>query len=239
MKDSNKLLDQLTEKLKAALGERLHSVILYGSAAAGDVHGSFSDLNLLCVLDRVGPQELGKAEPVFRWWREKCQPSPLFLSEEEVRTSTDCFPIEFHDLAELRRVLYGEDVIAGLEIDDAFYRAQVEHELRAKMLRLRQKAAGILSDKDLVLRLMADSVSTFCVLARHVLRLAGGEAPRSKRAIVHAARDRFGIRCEAFDTVLDLREGTVKPRAVDPGKLFEDYLQEVTALTQAVDRLKR
>jgi predicted nucleotidyltransferase len=239
MKDTEKLLDQLREKLKAALGARLKSVILYGSAATGDVHEAFSDLNILCVLDEVTPRELRDVEPVFRWWREKGNPAPLLMSAQEVRASTDCFPIEFHDLAEARKVLYGDDAMEGIEIDDAFYRAQVEHELRAKMLRLRQKAAGVLSDKNLLLRLMEDSVSTFCVLARHALRLAGSEAPRSKRAIVRAARTRFGIECEAFDTVLGLREGTVKPRAVNPTELFEEYLREVTALTDAVDRLER
>src|SRR5690349_15843489 len=100
-------------------------------------------------------------------------PAPLLLSIEEIRNSADSFPIEFHDISERRQVLYGEDVLAGLVIDDAWYRAQVEHELRAKMLRLRQKAGGLLSDSELLLRLMTDSVSTFCVLFRHALRLAG------------------------------------------------------------------
>jgi predicted nucleotidyltransferase len=239
MKDANKLLDQLAGKLKTALGERLKSVILYGSAAAGDVHEGFSDLNILCVLEAVTLPELRDVGPIFRWWREYGNPAPVLLSVEELRTATDCFPIEFRDMAEARRVLHGADVIADLEIDEAFYRAQVEHELRAKTLRLRQKAAGVVTDKDLLLRLMEDSVSTFCVLARHALRLAGGEAPRSKRAIVRAAKARFGIECGAFDIVLGLREGTVAPRAVNPGELFEEYLREVTALTEAVDLLER
>ena len=45
-------------------------------------------------------------------------------------------------------------MISALVIDDSFYRAQVEHELRAKLLRLRQKAAGMLSDQDLLRRLL-------------------------------------------------------------------------------------
>ena len=57
------------------------------------------------------------------------------------------FPIEFHDIRELHRVLYGPDLVSNLEIGGAFHRAQVEHDLRARLLRLRQKASGILSDK--------------------------------------------------------------------------------------------
>ena len=47
-----KQLDDLIEKLKAAFGERIVSVVLYGSAAAGDWQERASDLNILCVLRR-------------------------------------------------------------------------------------------------------------------------------------------------------------------------------------------
>ena len=107
----------------------------------------------------------------------------------KLQTSTDCFPIEFHDMQEQRRVLFGKDVIAGLAIDRSFYRAQVEHELRAKLLRLRQKGAGLLSDEKGLLRLMLDSVSTFLVLARHALLLSGVERGLEEaRGVRKAAR---------------------------------------------------
>ena len=84
------------------------------------------------------------ASRIFRWWREKGSPSPLLLTERELATSTDCFAIEFHDIKRHSRVLHGKDVITDLALDDSFYRAQVEHDLRAKLLRLRQKACGML-----------------------------------------------------------------------------------------------
>ena len=87
------------------------SVVLYGSAAAGEHNEHFSDINVLCVLTRVTPAELAGSEPIFKWWRALGNPSPLLLSEEELRTSTDCFPIEFHDMQERRRVLFGPDLI--------------------------------------------------------------------------------------------------------------------------------
>ena len=66
----------------------------------------FSDLNVLCVLQgdhaaravrrRAGP-ELVAADG---------HPAPLLLTEVEVSRSADCFPIEFRDMKERRRVLY-------------------------------------------------------------------------------------------------------------------------------------
>lgn len=234
----DRLLSELTAKLQHAYGPALESVILYGSAAAGEWHAGYSDLNVLAVLDRVGAAELEKAEKIFHWWREQGNPSPLLMSAEEVRRSTDCFPIEFHDMAERRRILYGGDPIAGLEIDDKYYRAQVEHELRAKLLRLRQKAGGVLQDGRLLLRLMLDSVSTFIVLGRHALRLAGRPAPWSKHAVVARLREDLGVPGRALDALLRIREGAEKGRPAEARALFEEYLSEISLLADIVDRLE-
>ena len=99
-------LDQLVEKLRKALGPDLVSVVLYGSAAVGDHDEKFSDYNVLCVLSQITPAQLGATETIFRWWREQGNPAPLLLTEHEVRTSTDCFAIEFQDIKEHHRILY-------------------------------------------------------------------------------------------------------------------------------------
>src|SRR5579863_6423929 len=99
-------LQELVDRLKNAHGERLLSVVLYGSAATGEHKEHFSDLNVLCVLTHITPEELSSDGPIFEWWRAQGNPSPLLLSEKELRTSTDCFPIEFEDMKERRRVLF-------------------------------------------------------------------------------------------------------------------------------------
>lgn len=233
-----KKLAQLVEKARAALGDRLVAVILYGSGASGEHHAKYSDLNVLCVVTQVTARELADAEPVVRWWRGEGNPSPLLLSREEVLTSTDVFPIEFHDMLEQRRVLFGEDVIAGLEIDRVYYRAQVEHDLRSKLLRLRQKAAAMLSDRDALLTLMLDSVSTFCVLLRHALLLAGMKpGPKKRDAIAHLGE--IGVDAAPFEKLLDLREERAKAKDVVPGALFESYLAQIDLAVEYVDRLAK
>ena len=232
-------LDPLVEKLRKALGSDLVSVVLYGSAATGDHNEKFSDFNVLCVLRRIEPAQLGATESIFRWWRQRGNPAPLLLTEHEVRTSTDCFAIEFHDIKEHHRILYGADVVSSLEIDRSFYRAQVEHDLRAKLLRLRQKASGVLSDKDVLRRLLADSISTFCVLFRHALILHGGEAPARKRDIIESARERFGIDSAPFNSLLAQREQKITPKEIEPEALLAAYLKEIGKVIDAVDSLEK
>ncbi len=233
----DKVLDELLQKLQKAYGDRLVSVVLYGSAASGDHHPKFSDFNILCVLSTITPRELRESEDIFRWWREQGSPSPLLLSEHEVATSTDCFAIEFLDMQQHHRLLYGKDVITPLVVDRSFYRAQVEHDLRAKLLRLRQKASGMLSDDDLLRRLLADSVSTFCVLFRHALALDGAEPPALKRDVIERARERFGIDPSPFQKLLELREERMKPRELEPVGLLGSYLEGIGKVIDAVDRL--
>jgi predicted nucleotidyltransferase len=233
----DKLLE-LVDRLKHALRERVQSVILYGSAASGEHNEHFSDINVLCVLTRVTPAELGDSAPIFEWWRSLGNPSPLLLSEEELRTSTDCFPVEFHDMQERRRVLFGKDAIQDLVIDRTYYRAQVEMELRTKLLRLRQKAAGVLVDKPALLRLMIDSVPNFLVLARHALLVSGLSSGWRKREIVRHLSD-IGADGTPFDILLDLRDQTKLSKDVDPEALFASYLKQIEALVGHVDRLEK
>jgi predicted nucleotidyltransferase len=232
------LLNQLVERLKKAYGEDLVSVVLYGSAAAQDHQAKFSDLNVFCVLNQIARRELAASEEVFGWWRERGNPSPLLLTEAEIAASADCFPMEFTDIRRYHRVLFGKDVASTLEVDGRYYRAQVERELRAKLLRLRQKAAGMLSDPDLLRRLLADSISTFCVLFRHALALHGRDVPPVRREVIEAAKDHFGIDAAPFGRLLDLREQRIKPRDAEPVSLLTGYLQGIRLVIDTVDRLE-
>lgn len=232
-------LSELTQRLKDAFGDGLVAVVLYGSAAMGDWHEQSSDLNVLCVLKSISPEELSRSEPIFHWWRGKENPPPLLLTAEEVRTSSDCFPMEFHDMQEYRRVLFGEDVIQSLEIDRSFYRAQVEHELRAKQIRLRQKAAEVLKDSKRLSRLLVDSISTFCVLGRHALILSGHEARWKKREIVAALEDAMKLSLQGASEILALRAAGRNAARDEAVQLLARYLEEMDALVRFVDAIAK
>ena len=234
--DHMELLKELTAKLEHAFSDRLVSVILYGSAASPEHADKFSDLNVLCVLKQITPRELMEGEPVLHWWRQKEHPAPLLLTEDEVHDSADSFPIEFHDMKERRRVLYGLDLIAELKIDHRNYRTQVEHELRSKLLRLRQEGAAKLSHPDGLLALCVDSVSTFCVLGRHALELAGKKPKSERRAVVRQLAEVLQADMQSFETLLDIREDVASADPGDPGELFAQYLVCINRLIAFVDK---
>jgi len=205
--------------------------------AAPGQSDKFSDLNILCVLKEITPRELAEGEPIVRWWRALGNPSPLFISEEEVGHSADSFPIEFRDMQSRRRVLFGPDPIADLVVQTGQYRIQVEHELRANLFRLRQQGSEILSDSTALMALCVDSVSTFCVLGRHALALAGVTPPEDRREVVQQLAKRIPADMAAFESLLDIRESkrTTVPGA---GELFARYLVAIGKLVVFVDGMK-
>jgi predicted nucleotidyltransferase len=231
-------LKELVTKLERAYSDRLVSVVLYGSGASDEHHHKFSDLNVLCVLKQVTPRELGEGEPILRWWREHGHPSPLLMSEEEAHNSADSFPIEFRDMKERRKLLSGVDVIADVHVDTKHYRVQVEHELRAKLIRLRQKGAQVLSDPVQLLQLCVESVSTFCMLGRHALAVSGATPKTERRAVVHQLGQILKMDTSPFDILLDIREDKSGIDPGDPGELFAMYLERIQRLIEFVDGLE-
>ena len=232
------VLEQLIKKLDHALSGRMVSVILYGSAALPEAD-RFSDLNILAVLKDITPRELADSEPVLRWWRELGHPPLLLMTEQEVSRSTDSFPVEFHDMQRRRRVLFGTDPIADLHVENTHYRAQVEYQLRSGLLRLRRQGGPILSDGRALVALCLESVSTFSLLGRHLLLLAGVEAPAGRRALVEKLGKTLDISMRPLELLLDIGEEKPGAAAIDPSELFAEYLVCISKLIAFVDHKEK
>ena len=233
-----KILNELVKRLQETYGNDLVSVILYGSAASGDVHEKYSDRNVLCVLRTLGVEELRKAEKTVQWWIGQKNPAPLILSLEEAVNSHDVFPIEFLDMQHNHRLLAGKDVISGIEVNRQNHRCQLEHELRAGLLRLRSRFLAAQQQEKAVIELMARSIATFATLARHALIAAGEKnVPIRKREIFQAAAKRFQLDPLPFETVLQVREGIQTLSGEQAQSLFGAYLEQIKRLVLAVDQL--
>src|SRR4029077_12280423 len=67
MVSENKIND-FVSRLRSAAGANLESVILFGSAVAGDFHPEFSNLNLFCVIRDSTFGALQALAPAVKWW---------------------------------------------------------------------------------------------------------------------------------------------------------------------------
>ncbi len=234
--DKEKELAQLVERLKQAAGANLMSVVLYGSAASAEFQPRHSDLNVLCVLERLDAAELDRLNPLATWWAHRGHPAPLLFTLEELRRSADIFAIELLDIKANRRLLSGQDVFLDLDIPLDLHRHQVERELRTNLLRLREGYLVAQRTRSALLRTMTASVSTFVTLFRHALIALGEQPAETKRQIVAQLADLLGFDASGFNTVLDVREGRRRESDVDAAALFTSYLEALTRVTEEIDR---
>lgn len=231
------LIAEFVGKMKAAAGENLVSVVLYGSAADGEFHSEYSDLNLLCFLRDVSLPALNKASGVMAWWRGKRHHPPLVLTPQELITSADVFSIEFSDMKQRHRVLYGEDLLRDLHVPMSHHREQLEYELREKLFLLRQHLLLAGADEKQLWEIMLHSLSSFTTLFRHVLVEMGEVERKHSREAVAVLSKRLSFDDSAFLQLLDVRAKKSERGGLRAGDLAARYLEAVTIVATAVDAM--
>src|ERR1700722_941509 len=232
-----KKIDDFVSRLRSAAGENLESVILFGSAVAGDFHAEFSNVNLFCVIRDSSFAALRVLAPVIQWWDAQKQPPPLFMTRSEIERSTDVFTIELIDMKQHHRVVFGADVLQDLSIPANLHRIQVEYELREKLSLLRQHLLLASGNDSRLWDLLLRSVSSFATLFRHALMVLGHDVPIGKREAVQALSKQIGFDASGILHVLDVRERKSDRKQFSVTDVFSRYLAALDQVTGAVDRM--
>jgi predicted nucleotidyltransferase len=229
-------LDELVEKLKSAAAGNLKAVILYGSAATEEFHAKHSDLNVLCVVDQADAVHLHALHGPVDWWIRRGQRAPLVFTVEELQRSADIFAIEMLDMKSRHRILFGENLLAGIAVPLRYHSIQVERELRTNWLRLREAILAAPRRPKFYLKLMIASFSSFTALFRHAL-IALGETPaQTKREAIDRIAQFAAADPAGFHAILGVREGKSRGRDLDIEKTLNQYFAFVEAVTEAFDR---
>jgi len=229
------------DDLRATHGKNLASVILYGSAAAGDFVRQQSDYNLLIALHKIAPKDLRAAQAPMREWSKLGHPIPVYFTVAELITAADVFPIEFHQMERARKVLYGVDVLANLNISDEYLRHQTEYELRSKLIQLRRRYIEASTSVEGLANLMKESLSSFVALFRAVLLIYGFESPIAKHEIVEATVRHLKLDAAPFEKIFEIRENNASKTLdeISANQLFADYMREIEIVIEAVDKLEK
>ncbi|MGH9684750.1 MAG: nucleotidyltransferase domain-containing protein [Candidatus Acidiferrales bacterium] len=229
-------LTEFVERLKAAARENLQAVVLYGSAVTGEFQSKYSDLNILCVLDRADSAELEKLHDAIKWWVKEGRSAPLVWTFAEIDCSADVFAIELLDMKLRHRMLFGRDFLEDLDLPLDHHRLLVKHELSVGRQHLRQSILSAPAKKKSRLDIMLGSVSSFCVLFRHALPAIGQPMPGTQREAVDAVAALTGADPSSFHAALNVREGKQKEGDIDVEVALHNYLILVDVFSSEFDR---
>jgi predicted nucleotidyltransferase len=230
-------IEAFIDDLRSTHGRNLVSVVLYGSAAAGDFIPKHSDYNIMIALKRITPKDLREAHACIREWHKLGHPVPVYFTESELKNAADVFPIEFHQMEVAHKVLYGRDVLEGLKISDRFLRHQIEYELRSKLLLLRRQYIPASASVEGLVTLMAESMTSFAALMRAVLLMNGVAPPNTKHEIVALAVGHLGLDGLPFEKIFNIREDNLAQPLDETAanQLFGEYMEQIERVIDAVD----
>ena len=232
-------LDELVAQLQKVYGAQLRTVVLYGSAAAGEHIPKRSDYNVLVIVDELTMHHMRAGAAVARAWGEKGNPPPLTLTLAEWRGSADIFPMEYADILERHRVLYGTAPFDGIKVDREHLRLQLEHEAMGKLLKLRQGVLAAGGDDKQQVELLAASLSTIMVIFRAVERLHGASPPTDYDRLSRDVATRVGFDVEPFARVVRHVRGGEKIGSSDGSTVLSGYIGGVQQLVAYLDKYQR
>jgi hypothetical protein len=213
-------LETFATRIAEALGPRLVTLLLYGSAARRQGTAEPLAMNTLLLVDRVDADLFARlGAPVGDWVSAK-HPPPLILTDEEWRDSADAFPIEYEDIREAHRILAGRNPWTGVSVRREDVRRQLEQELMGKLVHLRQAYVADWNRPRRLAEVVRGTRAGFSTMLRAVLRLAGRTPPADSAALVRDAAALIGF----------APDGLTEPAV---------YLDAVTRTAEYVNRLER
>lgn len=236
-KDPSQIYDEFVADYKNIFGKELVSVILYGSCAKGEYRYKSSDINFLIVLSDEGIDNLGQCLDLIPKWKKYNVSTPQFLTKEYITTSLDSFPIEFFDMKEHHKVIYGEDVLADLMIRESDLRLQCEREVKGDFFHLREGYLNTAHNSRHMRHLISQSLVSFASVFSALLKLRNSSIPEKKMKVFLEIAKVYDLDSDLFEELLRVREGSVKRSKSELKILIEKYIQEIKKLTKIVDQL--
>jgi hypothetical protein len=175
---------------------------------------------------------------VSKAWAEDGNPPPLTFTTHEWKSSSDIFPMEYADILERHRVLYGAPPFDGIRVRPSDLRLQVENQAMGKLLQLRQAIMGAGGDSKLQVEVLEKSLSTLMVVFRGVSRLFGHAPSQDYEELTRSLAQRAGFSADPFVKVIRHVRGAEKIPRENAAGILEEYLAAMERLVAYVNEYR-
>jgi hypothetical protein len=230
---------QLREALAASLEGNLTALIVYGDYLKPELFdGEHSQVNLMIVLREIDCSSLDRMTAPINTAERQIPLTTMTMTADDIRTSCDVFPIKFHDMQLHHRLLYGEDVLSGLEISSDHLRLRCEQELKNMMIRLRAIYLHQSRNDKLLLQTLADTSHKFLRCLNACLTAKSAVIPEGAADLIEAFGTEFGLDTTVVPEVLDLCKSRRSLPTLELKQVFDQLMRLIHDAAQAVDQLE-
>ena len=213
------------QDLQHIFGERLHAVVAYGAPGA-------SPAPCLAIVQSISAADLDECAARVATWHRAGSATPLLLTKDEFAGSLDAFPIEYGEILETHRLVYGVNPFTGLTISTEDLRRECETLVKSHLVHLRENYVECRGRQSEVGALVAALAPAFVLILRQLARLDGSPADTHADLGAYAAH-RAGLDARVVGDVLAL--AGPDPSSVDAIRIYPAYLAAVEQLWQFID----
>ena len=212
--------------LQHIFGERLLAFVAYGPANATPAAS-------LALVRAITAEDLDHcAARATSWHRAGCA-TPLLLTREEFAGSLDAFPIEYGEILETHRLIFGPDPFAGMVISPEDFRRACEVQVKSHLVHLRENYIECRGRQSDVTALVGEAAPAFALILRRLARLDGMAAETHADLSAYAAK-RPGLDARTVGAVLAIAGGH-HGSGVDAIRIYPAYLAAVEQLWHFID----
>lgn len=232
-----KSLDQFCRCMNEALGDTLLSIVLFGDLVkTGQLDLRSPDANIMVVLSDVNVEVLDCIASCISMTARDLRLSPMVLSEQDLRSSTDVFPIKFMDMQEHHVLLQGTDLLAELSIARDHVRLRCEQEIKNLMLRLRQLYLRRSDYPEAIETTLSAATSPLVSNLQVLIELKTGVKSMGEREVLAEIKG-LGLDMQVLERLLALKHDELKLDVDELKNLYDRSMQFVQKAAELVDAL--
>jgi len=229
-------LDRFCENMQGALGDQIISIVLYGGFVEKDFIPENTTVKVMVVLKAVSVELLDQAAIPVQVGCREFGLAVLLLSEDELRRSTDVFPIKFLDMQRRHRLLQGQDVLSDLQIAHDHLRLRCEQEIKNLMLRLHHYYLQQAPYFERVEKTLIQGGSSFVISLRVLVELKTGTTPANNEEVFEQA-EILGLNIEPVLKCLSLRRGNLELTTDELKHLYDFFMRSVHRAAEFIDTI--
>lgn len=233
--DTQQLLRSYVKDVAKVYGQHLEGLLLYGSAVRGEFLPGRSNLNVLLFLSSYDVALLKQYNGIHKRWAKEQIVVPMFLTKEDVRAAALVFPLEYLDIHECHRVLWGQDPFVGFKVDTRHLGSEVLQGLRGNLLRVRQRFVEGGGTEEATTILLPLSITALLPVLRGVQRLVGRPVVSHGEPLIKDMEVLCGIDLSGLRDAFLLKRGQISPGQKEVPRLMDRYLDSLGRLVAAVE----
>ena len=195
-------VSQCAAQLIEKLGYNIQSILVYGSAAGVNFTPGVSNVNIAVIVRSLDFAVLKQVMGLVKAGRKHRMAVPLLLTKDYVLNALDVFPIEFSDIKEQHKVIFGEDFFAGLEVPLKDVKLLCEQQIKGKLLHLRQAYLDIGSNPGLLKNFVAGALSDLLPVFRRLIQLKGQVPCANKEDMLGQLAEIFALDNQSLLAIL-------------------------------------